>query len=68
MAGGAIMFGSKTETVGTRNCQAALHYLKEEKIRVVARHLGGRKGRGIHFSLKDWSVAVEMNRKIVAVI
>lgn len=68
VAGGAIMFGKSTETVGTRNCEAALHHLKEQKIRVVAKHLGGDKGRVIRFSLKDWSVKVEMGRKVVAVI
>ena len=68
LAGGAIMFGKATETVGTRNCEAALHYLREHKIRVIAKHLGGDKGRVIRFSLKDWSVQVEMARKVVAVI
>ncbi len=68
VAGGAIMFGKSTETVGTRNCEAALYYLEEQKIRVVAKHLGGNKGRVIRFSLKDWSVRVEMARKFVAVI
>lgn len=68
LAGGAIMFGKSTETVGTRNCEAALRHLDEQKIRVVAKHLGGDKGRVIRFSLKDWSVQVEMARKVVAVI
>ena len=68
LAGGSIMFGKATETIGTRNCEAALHYLKEQNIRVVAQHLGGNKGRVIRFSLKDWSVGIEMARKIVAVI
>ncbi len=68
VAGGAIMFGKSTETIGTKNCEAALHYLQQQKIRVVAEHLGGDKGRVIRFSLKDWSVEVEMGRKVVAVI
>ena len=68
LAGGAIMFGKNTETVGTRNSKAALNNLDQQKIRVVAEDLGGTKGRVIRFSLKDWSVEVEMARKIVAVI
>ena len=68
VAGGAIMFGKSTETVGTRNCEAALRHLEEQKIKVVAKHLGGDKGRVIRFSLRDWSVEVEMARKVVAVI
>jgi chemotaxis protein CheD len=68
LAGGAIMFGSNSETIGTRNCEAALAHLEQQKIRVVAKHLGGNKGRVIRFSLKDWSVEVEMARKVVTVI
>lgn len=68
VAGGAIMFGKNTESIGTRNCEAALRHLEQHKIRVVAEHLGGDKGRVIRFSLKDWSVAVEMARKVVTVI
>ena len=68
LAGGAIMFGKDTETVGKRNCEAALHHLEEQKIRVVAKHLGGYQGRIIRFSLKDWSLQVEMARKVIAVI
>lgn len=68
LAGGAIMFGNETETVGKMNCEAALHHLEEQKIRVVAEHLGGYQGRIIRFSLKDWSVEVEMARKVIAVI
>ncbi|NQU20111.1 MAG: chemotaxis protein CheD [Candidatus Nealsonbacteria bacterium] len=68
VAGGSIMFGKGTETIGTRNCEAALHHLKQQNIRVVAEHLGGDKGRVIRFSLKDQSVEVEMGRKIIGVI
>ncbi len=68
LAGGAIMFGKNTDTVGTRNCEAALNHLEQQKIRVVAKHLGGDKGRVIRFSLQDWSVEVEMARRIVVVI
>ena len=68
VAGGSIMFGKDTETVGTRNCEAVLQHLEQQKIRVVAKHLGGDKGRVIRFSLKDHSVEVEMARKVVAVI
>ncbi len=68
VAGGAIMFGKNTETVGTRNYEAALRHLEEQKIRVVAKHIGGEKGRVIRFSLRDRSLEVEMARKVVTVI
>ena len=68
LAGGAIMFGNEAETVGRRNCEAALHCLAEQKIPVIAEHLGGNRERKIRFSLKDWSLQVEMARKIVTVI
>ncbi len=68
LAGGAIMFGNNTETVGTRNYEAALQHLEQRTIRVVARHVGGKNGQVIRFSLKDRSVEVEMARKAVTVI
>ncbi len=69
VAGGALMFGKKTgESIGKRNCEAALQHLKQHGIRLLGEHLGGEKGRVIRFSLSDWSVAVEMARQLVAVI
>ncbi len=68
VAGGAVMFGKSTESIGTKNCEAALRHLQQQKIRVVAEHLGGDMGRVIRFSLKDWSVEVEMARKVITVI
>ncbi len=68
VAGGATMFGNSTESIGTKNCEAALRCLDEQKIRVVAEHLGGNKGRVVRFSLKEWSVEVEMARKVITVI
>ncbi len=69
IAGGALMFGKKTgETVGKKNCDAALRYLQQHNIKLVAEHIGGEKGRVIRFSLGDWSVEVEVARQVVVTI
>ena len=68
LTGGATMFGKHTETIGKRNCEAAMYHLERHGIQVLAKHLGGDKGRVIRFSLKDWSIEVKMARESVAVI
>ncbi len=65
VAGGATMFGENSETVGTKNCKAALDQLQRQEVRVVAKHVGGNKGRVIRFSLSDRSVEVEMARTVI---
>ena len=69
VAGGAIMFGTKTvDTVGQQNCEAARLHLQRHNITLVADHIGGEQGRVIRFSLSNWSVEVEIDRTVVAVI
>ncbi len=69
IAGGALMFGKRTnEAVGQKNCEAVIQRLQQHNIKLVADHIGGEKGRVIRFSLNDWSVEVEMARKVVATV
>ncbi len=69
IAGGSLMFGkAMSDAVGQRNCEAAISHLRQHNITLVADHVGGEKGRVIRFSLSDWSVEVEMARKVVATI
>ena len=69
VAGGALMFGKRnSESVGEKNCEAVLRFLKQHGIKLMGKHLGGEKGRVIRFSLSDWSVEVEMGRQRVAAI
>ncbi|HUT09790.1 MAG TPA: chemotaxis protein CheD [Thermoguttaceae bacterium] len=69
IAGGATMFGQRTERdVGEKNYQAVLEQLRRHGIRVVAEHIGGGKGRMIRFSLADGTVEVSIARQVVAML
>ena len=69
IAGGATMFGQRTERdVGEKNHQAVLENLKRHGIPVVAEHIGGDKGRMVLFSLEDGSLAVSVGRQVVKVL
>ncbi|MBX7167009.1 MAG: chemotaxis protein CheD [Pirellulales bacterium] len=69
IAGGATMFGQRTAgDVGAKNCEAVRAHLAEHKIRLIAEHIGGDKGRVILFNLADASVQVRIGRETVAVI
>ncbi len=69
IAGGAKMFNTlKSEHIGSRNLAAVLECLEEWKIRVVSRHIGGKTGRVVRFSLVDGSMTVMVRREIVEVI
>jgi len=69
IAGGATMFGQRTERdVGEKNHKAVLENLKIHGIPVVAEHIGGDKGRMIRFSLEDGSVTVSIGRQVVKVL
>ncbi|MEM8679749.1 MAG: chemotaxis protein CheD [Planctomycetota bacterium] len=61
IAGGASMFKNRTaETVGTRNIAATEALLEEMKIPILARHLGGEKGRRMHLDLASGRVLIEI--------
>jgi chemotaxis protein CheD len=69
IAGGATMFGPRTaRDVGEKNHRAVLQELAKAKIPVVAEHIGGDKGRMIHFALQDGSVMVSVARQVVSVL
>ncbi len=69
IAGGSLMFGkSLSDAIGQKNCEAARQHLRQHNIKLVADHIGGEKGRVIRFSLSDWSVEVEMARKVAAIL
>lgn len=68
LAGGAIMFGQNTETVGKANFEAARYHLRQHQIKIMGEHVGGRKGRMIRFSLQDYSLKVEVSQQVVAAI
>ncbi len=69
IAGGATMFGQRTERdVGEKNHQAVLEQLRSNGIPLIAEDIGGDKGRMIRFSLEDGSVEVSVGRRVVQVI
>ncbi len=69
IAGGAAMFGkAKNSDIGSRNRDAVVEQLQKHKIRLLAEHCGGSKGRIIRFSPKDFSVSVRIGRDIVTVL
>ncbi|GAB2563341.1 chemotaxis protein CheD [Gracilibacillus alcaliphilus] len=54
LAGGAHMFSNQNSNmlkIGERNVEAVLRKLKEYQIRVVAKDVGGSKGRTIEFNI-----------------
>ena len=69
IAGGATMFGKRTERdVGAKNHLAVVKHLKEQAIRLLAEEVGGSKGRMVSFSPDDGSLAVFIARKLVTTI
>jgi chemotaxis protein CheD len=69
IAGGATMFGQRTERdVGEKNHRAVVERLRKHEISLVAEHIGGDKGRIIRFCLEDGSVSISIGRQEVAVL
>jgi chemotaxis protein CheD len=61
IAGGANMFGSNgIITIGEQNIQAIETILSEQRIPIVARHLGGEQGRRLALDLSTGLVTVEI--------
>jgi chemotaxis protein CheD len=65
--GGGSFFGSSDEAenfycVGEVNNRFILEFLKTDGIPLVAQDLGGNRGRTIHFSSGDYSVAVKKTK------
>lgn len=69
IAGGASMFKLEnvkhSQNIGERNILAVEQVLKELKIPIVAKHVGGNMGRSLFVDLETLSVSVKMvNRDI----
>lgn len=62
LAGGANMFGTPTGPmqIGQNNAAAVLQQLKRFRIRVVATHLGGNRGRRITLNCANGELTVEI--------
>jgi len=69
IAGGATMFGDRTERdVGASNYKAVCAYLRSHGVPLVAEHIGGSQGRILYFSPDDGSLAVHVARKLIATL
>ena len=69
LTGGATMFGKESSRdVGQKNLVAIRAELDRHKIRVIAEHTGGDKGRVIRFSLRDGSLQVYISRELVETV
>ena len=69
--GGGQMFNfqySNILDVGNRNVQAALDTLKNEGIPIIAKDVGGNKGKTISFDIKTGKVNVRTNGKPLKII
>ena len=62
LAGGANMFNSSgsSATIGEQNIQAVEKHLEEQRIPIVARHLGGEQGRRMLLDSATGLVTVEI--------
>jgi chemotaxis protein CheD len=63
--GGAQMFqGMSPEPldIGARNIESAIQTLRKERIPLVARHVGGSKGRSIWFDVRTGAISVQVAR------
>ena len=69
IAGGATMFGKRTEMdVGSKNHSAVVKHLKDQSIPLLAEEVGGCAGRMVSFSPGNGSMAVFVARKLVSTI
>lgn len=61
MAGGANMFASRVaNTIGKQNIEMTEQLLKELRIPIIARHVGGEKGRNMRLESGTGRVFVEV--------
>ena len=63
IVGGAQMFtfiSPDTMDIGKRNIQVAKETFKKERIPLIAKEIGGRRGRTIHFDLKTGKIEVKV--------
>lgn len=61
LAGGANMFAtSRPQPIGLQNIAAAEQLLKQLEVPIVARHLGGEKGRRMRFHTASGRVTIEV--------
>lgn len=61
IAGGANMFASRSPApIGLQNIEVAEKLLKELRIPIVARNLGGEKGRRMRFNTESGRVTIEV--------
>lgn len=60
--GGAVLNIDETISVGPRNVQIAIDVLKQYQIPIVAKDVGGEKGRKIIFSNEDGSVYMKYSK------
>lgn len=64
IAGGASMFklkgNAKSQNIGERNILAVEKILKELKIPIIAKHVGGEMGRSLFVDLETFVVSVKM--------
>ena len=69
IAGGASMFklanDVKSQNVGERNIEAVEKALKELRIPIVAKHVGGNMGRSIFVNVEEMTISIKMvNREV----
>ena len=72
IVGGASMFGFNSDqnglNVGQRNIEAVENVLRQLKIPIVAKHVGGNVGRTMIVDLNDFTTTVRMvNREIIQI-
>lgn len=70
LCGGANMFkiSSPTQEVGRKNIDKSIKLLREQKIPILANHVGGSTGRVIYFDLESGSIRVKIGQEFVATI
>jgi len=69
IAGGSNMFTSTGPIqIGQENARAVSELLKSRNIRLVGEHLGGNKGRRIHFDSQSGELSVEISNELVVVL
>ncbi len=56
--GGAAMFSNSIFRIGEHNIKAVKEKLAEERIRVIAEDIGGKRGRNVWFNTEDGTVVV----------
>ncbi|HIE96096.1 MAG TPA: chemotaxis protein CheD [Fuerstia sp.] len=60
LCGGASMFGGGPIQIGEENVTAVEALLKEARIPIVGRHLGGKKGRRVTFDCATGDATIEI--------